>query len=207
MKPDLTGTFQGRTVSKSKEDKELIDRFLRGEEEAFDGLVIKYKGMVFTVCYRMLADRQEALDVSQDVFVKLYTVLKDFRFESSFSTYLYRITMNFCKNRLKALSRRHKHEAFSIDVPLVTPEGHINREFESSAPGPRQIARKNEQQEYIQQALAKLPADYRQIIVLREIEGLRYEEIAVILDIDIGTVKSRLSRGRSKLRELLKGVL
>lgn len=189
------------------EDRELIDKFLSGHKEYFDSLVLKYKGMVFNICFRMLGDYEEALDVSQDIFLKVYHSLRDFRHESAFSTYLYRISMNFCKNRLKALARRRQKEPFSMDAPVVTEKGLLKREVADKAANPREAAQGREREEIVAKALNSLKDEYKEIIVLREIEGLAYEDISGILNIDLGTVKSRLSRARASLKEKLEGKL
>lgn len=105
------------------EDKEFIDRFLGGDKASFYALVNKYQGLVFNLCFKILGDYAEALDIAQDIFLKLYESLKSFRGEAKFSTYLYRISINFCKNRLKTLKLRRRKIAFSLEDPLDTPNG------------------------------------------------------------------------------------
>jgi RNA polymerase sigma-70 factor (ECF subfamily) len=186
------------------DDNALIDRFLQGEKSCFDELVLKYKNMVFTVCLRMLGDYEEALDTSQDVFLKIYTSLADFRRESKFSTYLYRVVMNFCKNKLKVMARTSRKRCFSLDEPVRREEGELKRQIPSTGPTPREVLENKEKQEKIMAGLQVLKQEYREIIVLREIRDLSYEEIALVLNIDIGTVKSRLNRARLAFRDILK---
>ncbi len=194
-------------MSNNMEDKELIERFLRGDKASFDGLVSKYQGLVFNLCLKMLGDYYEALDVAQDIFLKVYESLRSFRGEAKFSTYLYRISINFCKNRLKAIIRRRKKIAFSIDDPVNTQSGSMQRQLASQDPTPREKMEESEKEGLVIKALSSLSPEYKEIIVLKEIEGLKYEEIAEILSIGLGTVKSRLSRARSALKEKLKDVL
>jgi len=194
-------------VSNNIEDKEIIEKFLKGDITYFDKLVLKYKQMVFNVCLKMLGDYEEALDVSQDIFLKVYESLKNFRFEAKFSTYLYKITLNSCRSRLKALRRRKKIEYFSIDEPLETAEGKLKREFEGSRPNPKEVLEEKERQSLVIKALFSLNPEYREILILKDMEGLEYKEIAEILNINLGTVKSRLNRARNILKEKLEKIL
>lgn len=194
-------------VSNNMEDRELIRKFLEGEKGCFDELILRYQGMVFNLCKKMLGNYEEALDVSQDIFLKLYESIESFRHEAKFSTYLYRITLNFCKNRLRSLRRYQKSEAFCLDDPIDTAEGEVKRELASKDPSPRDNLEAKEKQKVILNALEALKEEYKEIIVLKEIEGLKYEDIAEILGIDLGTVKSRLSRAREALKQNLEGVL
>ena len=194
-------------MSNNMEDKTLIDSFLAGDKASFDKLVIKYKDIVFNLCLKMLGNYEEALDVSQDIFIKVYDSLKSFRGEAKFSTYLYRICLNFCKNRLRSLSRRKKKEAFSIDNPISTGEGNIPREFASSNPTPREALNEKERQQLLMEALNSLSPEHREVLILKEIEGMKYEEIASVLNLDLGTVKSRLSRARIALKSKLEVIL
>jgi len=194
-------------VSNNIEDKEIIEKFLEGDIAYFDRLVLKYKQMVFNVCLKMLGNYDEALDVSQDIFLKVYESLKNFRFEAKFSTYLYKITLNSCRSRLKALRRRKKIEYFSIDEPLETAEGKLKREFEEPRPNPKEVLEEKEKQSLVIKALFSLNPEYREILILKDIEGLEYKEIAEILNINLGTVKSRLNRARNILKEKLEKIL
>lgn len=194
-------------LSNNMEDREFIEGFLKGEEACFDKIVLKYKGVVFNFCFRMLGDYEEALDVSQDIFIKVYGSLKNFRHEARFSTYLYRIVVNFCKNRLKAMQRSRKKRAFSLDDPVKTEEGEIKRDIADGNPGPREILDSKEDKGAVEEAVNSLNGEHREIIILREIEGLSYEDIADILKLDMGTVKSRLNRARVSLKEKLEGIL
>jgi len=155
----------------------------------------------------MLGEYQECLDVSQDIFLKLYGSLGDFRFESEFSTYLYRVTMNFCKNRLKSLQRKQAKEAFSLDAPIETKDGTIKRQVPDNNPTPKEALNNKEKKALIREAIDSLEPDFKEIVILREIEGFAYHEIAHVLEIDLGTVKSRLSRARFALRDKLRGMV
>lgn len=189
------------------EDNELIDKFLAGDKSSFDALVSKYQGLVFNLCLKMLGNYEEALDVAQDIFLKVYESLKFFQGKAKFSTYLYRITINFCRNRLRALNRYRKKAVFSIDDPVETEDGLIEREFADKNPTPRESWEEKERQKAVLLALNSLSPEYKEVIILKEIEGLKYEEIASILNISVGTVKSRLSRARDILKNVLKDII
>lgn len=182
-------------------DAELVRRFREGEREAFAELVLRYQDRVYTMCLRWMSNPEVAEEVAQDVFVALYRSLPGFRGESKVSTWVFRVTVNHCKNRRLYGRRRaaDRHE------PL---EG----KFDDDGPG-RQLAHpdsgtdlalhRSEAEQIIQAALEELDESHRAIVVLRDIEGLPYEEIAEILDLPRGTVKSRLHRARAELARTL----
>ena len=190
-----------------EEDIELIKAFQSGERIAFDRLVLAYKDHVFNLCYRFLSDFQEAEDVSQEIFFKAYKSLKKFRFKSSFYTWLYRIAVNTCINRLKSLEFRNIKKNFWTDSskesenaagPTKITDGSINPEIELE---------KKERERIIQDAINSLPSEHKEVIILRDVEGLSYEEITDITGLRTGTLKSRLSRARHRLQTKLKDIL
>lgn len=186
-------------------DIDLIKQCQEGSLGAFDELVLKYQKKVFNLAYRLLNNYDEANDIAQEVFVRVFRSIKGFRQESAIFTWLYRITVNLSKNRLKVLAReRRKTE--SLDEPIITPEGEMKREVSQNDPLPSEVLMGKERAELIEAALASLGDEFRAVVALRDIEGLSYEEVARILKINIGTVKSRLHRARMLLKEKLKGV-
>ncbi len=189
------------------EDKKLIEGFLRGDKLCFDKLVLKYNTMVFNVCFRMLNDLGEALNISQDVFLKVYQSLENFKYETKFSTYLYRMSINFSRNRLKASEKLHQKIASSPNGKVNAQQGNYPKEVTTTTSTPQNTVNGKEKSPLILEALNSLPLDYKEIMILRELEGLKYEEIADILRIDLGTVKSKLSRARKFLRKKLEGLL
>jgi len=189
------------------EDKELIEKFLKGDRACFDELIRRHKGLVFNLCLRMLGSYEEALDVSQDVFVKIYQSLKDFRFQASFKTYLYTVTLNFCRNKRKVLNRDKRQTAFSLDEPVRSGDDQLPRQLASSDDGPRDTADKHLRWDILNLAMEMISPEFREVLVLREMQDLSYEEIAQALELDMGTVKSRLNRARLALKEKLEGVL
>ena len=190
-----------------EEDVELVKAFQVGDRTAFDALVLNHKDKVFNLCYWFLGDRQEANDSAQDTFIKVYRSLKKFRFESAFSTWLYRIAANTCKNRLKSSEYRHKKKIVRLDNPGEIEGGKYSIEIYDKSPSPMIDFEKKERMMLIYKAIASLPTDQRTIVVLRDIEGLSYEEIANITGLNFGTVKSRLSRARQQLKKKLRGTI
>lgn len=182
----------------------LIQKCQEGSLEAFDELVLKYHKKVFNVAYRLLNNYDEANDIAQDVFVRAFRAIKGFRFQAHLFTWLYRITVNLCKNRIKVLARERRRTT-SLDEPIITEEGQMNRQVAQDKPLPSDELINKERQELIARALASLQDEFKTAVVLRDIEGLDYAEIARILKINIGTVKSRLHRARMLLQEKLKG--
>jgi len=184
-------------------DAELIQDFLKGGQSSFNRLVLKYQNKVFNLCYRMLGERSEAEDVAQEVFVTLFRSVKHFRGDSLFSTWVFRITVNHCKNRLKYLTRRNYFKMQSLDQPFATEEGEMVPDTEDEGPTPEESLMSREVQETIQLKIAELDTEHRTAIVLRDIQGLSYQEIADILGVREGTVKSRIHRARLELKEKL----
>jgi RNA polymerase sigma-70 factor (ECF subfamily) len=186
-------------------DSALIESFLAGDERAFDLLVNRYKNKVFNICFRMLGDYEEANDSAQETFIKVFRTLKGFRFRSSFSTWLYRITVNTCKNKLSSLKYRFNRMMVRLDKPNPKTGGSI--EVQSKGTNPHNSLERRERELFIQRALDSLPKEQKMVVVLRDVEGLSYEEVARVTGLARGTVKSKLSRARDRLREKLKGQL
>ena len=189
------------------EDLELIDRVLKGDKGCFDKLYLKYKNYVYRICLGWLFfNQQDTEDACQEIFSDLYfNSLKRFRKEADFSTYLYRISVNYCKNKRRALGRRRKKEAFSIDKPFKIEKEERQIQVPDERPTPREIAMKKEENEILMRAVDSLEEIYRGVFILRATKECSYQEIADILEIDIGTVRSRLNRARTQLKEKLEG--
>lgn len=190
-------------MSERSTDQELVRRAQAGERRAFDLLVLKYQQKVVNLIGRYIRDPVEVLDVAQDAFLKAYRALDGFRGESAFYTWLYRIAVNTVKNHVVAQGRRPPGDDLEADVAEqmdlgvrlrenATPEAHLLTD---------EIART------IQQALDALPDDLRTAIVLRELEGMSYDEIANAMDCPIGTVRSRIFRAREAIDKRLRPLL
>ncbi len=184
-------------------DQLLVERVQKGDKRAFDMLVLKYQHKIISLVSRYVSDHAEAMDVSQEAFIKAYRALKRFRGDSAFYTWLYRIAINTAKNHLVAQSRRPPQsdvdagdaEQYQIDSRLkdrASPEHELLRE---------------EIEQTIHDAIAELPEDLRVAITLREMEGMSYEEIATTMDCPIGTVRSRIFRAREAIDQRLRPLL
>lgn len=183
----------GRTVSGPEEDVSLVKRVKAGDDEAFEVLVRRYRNDVFALAYHFLRDREEAWDISQDVFIRAYRAIGRFRGEASFKTWLLRITANRCKDFFK--KRRLKTVALEDAVgghDVESPASDLNRAVQAGELG-----------RAIEEALETLPPKHRTAFVLREYDGRSYEEMAEIMGCSLGTVMSRLHHARKKMQNAL----
>ena len=185
----------------------LIERAQGGELAAFDRLVRQHQQQVFAVALRMLGDPDEAQDVAQDAFVRAFRSIGAFRREAKLSTWLIAITMNLCRNRRRWWARRKRVIAGPLEAPADPGEESIGEQVADPSPTPAEIAQRREQGGQILAALQRLTEDARVVVVLRDVQGHSYEEIAQMLRCQVGTVKSRLNRARWQLRALLDGTL
>ncbi|MFA6291266.1 MAG: sigma-70 family RNA polymerase sigma factor [Victivallales bacterium] len=188
------------------EDSELVKSFNSGSESAFDELVKRYSTQMFKVAYGFLRSNEDAEEVVQDTFVKVYRNLKTFRGDSSFSTWTYRILINLARNKYQWNKRRGEQQKVSISEKRQTPDGGDagDIDFADTAHAPNTIMEKSEEDERIMSAIADLPEALKESIILRHLEDMSYEDIARITGANIGTVKSRLSRARESLARMLK---
>ena len=183
----------------------LVARAQGGDLSAFDQLVLQHQGMVYAVALRMLGNTDDAREVAQDAFVRAYRGIGTFRLEAKLSTWLVSITMNLCRNRRRWWARRRRVVVASLDDPLETGEGTVGQEVADPAPNPAETAQRRELQQRVMQTLQLLDEPFRSVIVLRDVQGYSYEEIAQMLHCQVGTVKSRINRARFQLRALLDG--
>jgi RNA polymerase sigma-70 factor (ECF subfamily) len=184
-------------------DAAFVRAVQTGDMAAFDQLVLKHKDRLFNMVYWFLGDYQEANDCAQEIFIKVFTSIKKFRLESSFSTWLYRIAINTCKNRLKSSAYRWKKRTVPLENPESSQKGNFSYEIQNNVPSPANELEKKEKIMRIQKAVNSLPQEQNRIIVLRDIQGLSYQEISDITGLNLGTVKSRLARARMELRNKL----
>ncbi|MBF0515526.1 MAG: sigma-70 family RNA polymerase sigma factor [Nitrospirae bacterium] len=195
---------ENETLSAVNDAESLAAAAQSGDTAAFDRLVLMYKDKIYNLCYRFLGDHADAQDAAQDAFMKVYTSINQFRFQSSFSTWLYRIAVNTCKNRLKSFSWR---SIFSFKAIVSGNSDEELPEISDSRPLPDMRLQKAQLISAVEKAVTALPVAQRLVVVLRDMEGLSYEEIASVTGFNQGTVKSKLSRGRQALRDKLKGVV
>ena len=184
-------------------DKEIIERVKSGEKEAYDLLVLKYQQRVINLISRFVKNHSDALDVSQETFIKAYRALPNFRGESAFYTWLYRIAVNTAKNHLTVQSRKITKSDYDV-AEIEQIEGNMSLTEQTT---PESLLAKDELQETILKTIENLPEDLKSAIMLREIEGLSYEEIAEVMECPVGTVRSRIFRAREMIDSKIKPLL
>ncbi|MBI4475990.1 MAG: sigma-70 family RNA polymerase sigma factor [Acidobacteria bacterium] len=189
-------------AAEANAEAELIQRCAVGDEQACAELLSEHQRMVFQLALHLLGDHEEALDLSQEVFLRVFRTIARFRGQSALRTWIYRIVINQARNRQRWWNRRRRGSQVSLD-------DHVLQHGELTDPGgrtaPDGVLQQKELATRVWSALDQLPFDQRTAVILREIEGLSYEEIAFSLGINIGTVKSRLTRARGALRLQLSG--
>jgi RNA polymerase sigma-70 factor (ECF subfamily) len=196
-----------RTLQASEEDSRLVRAFQSGDRSAFDRIVLRHKNRVFNLCHWFLVDYQEANDSAQLTFIKAFRSLNRFRFESALSTWLYRIALNTCKNRIKSTAYKQGMRNVSLDNPGHNGNEARSLDLEDDAPSPLTRLEEMERRRIIREAIDKLQVEHREVVTLRDIQGLSYEEVAAVTGVQLGTVKSRLSRARQELKEKLRSVI
>ncbi|MGA2261072.1 MAG: sigma-70 family RNA polymerase sigma factor [Acidobacteriota bacterium] len=176
--------------------------------EVFEEIFNRYQSMVFNLTFRILGDREEALDVSQEVFFSVFRKLHHFRGESSLKTWIYRITINRASNRCRWWNRLRRRGTISLDEHLSKDDSRtLSDSLESAGNTPEQDLVLQEQRLEIERSLRRLPVQQRVAVIMRDVEGLSYDEIAGLLQVSLGTVKSRIARGREELKRRLNGTL
>jgi RNA polymerase sigma-70 factor, ECF subfamily len=187
-----------------RDESELVNELQAGSETAFDWLVTHYHGPVYNLILSMLGNGSDAADGTQEVFLKAFRGIKCFRRGSSLKTWLYRIAIREALNH-KRWFKRHDQKNVSIDAEME--EGHSAIEIEDLSATPFDLLAAHEIQSAVRQSLQQIPDVFRSAVILRDLEGLSYEEIAEVLDCSVGTVKSRILRGRRALKDLLEPLL
>ncbi|MBO5179758.1 MAG: sigma-70 family RNA polymerase sigma factor [Clostridia bacterium] len=180
------------------DEKILISKAKEGDKKAFEEIISLYEKKVFSTIYYMVKNENEVEDIAQEVFVKIYKNLKNFKEESSLYTWIYRITINVCIDELKK-----KKNVVYIDEKIETADGEMEMQLEDTAKGPEHLAEDEELKRKITNCIRKLPIDQRTMIILRDIKGFTYMEIAEMTKINLGTVKSKINRARTALKQIL----
>ncbi|MCM3217497.1 RNA polymerase sigma factor SigW [Niallia taxi] len=182
--------------------KKRIKQVIKGDQNAFGDIIDIYKDKVFQICYRMLGNRHEAEDISQEAFLRAYVNINRFNMDLKFSTWLYRIATNLCIDRI-----RKKKPDYYLDAEVPGTDGlNMYSQISSDTRLPEEDVESLELQALIQREISKLPEKYRSVIVLKYIEELSLNEISEILELPLGTVKTRIHRGREALRKQLRHV-
>jgi RNA polymerase sigma-70 factor (ECF subfamily) len=200
---DINLTADVSAEMMAAEDAGLLARLQAGERYAFEELVNKYNTSVYNLALRLSNDREDARDATQDTFLKVYNNISKFRGDSQLRTWIYRITVNQVANQQRWWRRRRREKTVSLDINDPN-ETSLSQKLPSSGQTPEQQALAAEKRKMIAAALEKLKFDFRVAVILRDIEGLSYEEIADTLEVSVGTIKSRIARGREELRDLLR---
>lgn len=185
----------------------LVQRVQNGDRQAFNQLVLRNQDTIVSLCTHLMRNQAEGEDAAQDTFVKAYLQINSFRGESQFSTWLYTIAVNICRNRLRSFWQRLFKQSASTGMPEVGKDLTETIEILDSAPWPSEQLEKKELRDQIKRVLIQLPARYRELIVLRDLKQLSYEEIASILGVPLGTVKSGLARARLAMQVELRGLV
>ncbi len=182
-------------MSNQASDKKLVERVQKGDKGAFDVLVLKYQHKIVNLVMRYVRDPELAMDISQEAFIKAYRALPRFRGDSAFYTWMYRIAVNTAKNHLAAQRRR----PMDVELDLQDPEQYDLHAKLKESDTPEGLTLSHELKETVERAIAALPEDLRTAIILRELEGMSYEEIAETMDCPVGTVRSRIFRARDAI--------
>ena len=186
------------------EEAQFVARLVARDEGAFNELVVTYQRRVFALVFRMLGRRDEAEDLAQEVFVQVFKAIDQFRGDSKLSTWIYRIAVNLCKNRTKYLSRRHANDQDDVDamadrLPFSAAKGvsvgGISR--------PDELVEGMQLEVVVKRAIAQIEPEFREVLILRDVEDMSYEEIAEVTGLADGTVKSRIHRARAQLRAIV----
>ncbi|HMS54150.1 MAG TPA: sigma-70 family RNA polymerase sigma factor [Fimbriimonadaceae bacterium] len=182
------------------EDNVLVERAKKGDRDAFDQLIRKHEKRAYQYAFRLTSNPEEAADIVSDAFIRVFTAVKNFKGNSAFTTWLYRILTNCFLDMKK---REKNRQATSLESVMQTDEGEFERQIEDDGPTPHEELERRERERSVQDAVTRLPEYQQAMIVMYHGEMLSYEEIAEALDLPIGTVKSRLNRARLSLREEL----
>jgi RNA polymerase sigma-70 factor, ECF subfamily len=189
------------------EDATYVLLCRKGDTDAFEVLVERHQKRMLNLAYRIMGDYDEACDVVQEAFLSAYRAIRSFRGESKFSTWLYGIVVNHARNRIKQAESRLRHETRSIDDPIEMKSGSVSRQVSDCGESVADELEKKELEKKVQECIGSLEGEYREVLVLRDIQGFSYEEIGDMLKLPEGTVKSRLFRARAALKDCLVNVL
>ena len=188
-------------------ESEFLENLKAGDAEAFDQLVVRYSADVYAFLVRLTEDAEEARDLTQETFLRALKAVKNFRGDADLKTWLFRIAINESRNRFRWWKRRRSNVTISLDARNPATETSLGETLATadSAANPEAETLRREREKALRQALGELPENFRLVVILRDLEGFTYEEIATALETNVGTVKSRIARGREELRKKLNG--
>lgn len=181
-------------------EKELIGKAKQGDVEAFEKLIEGCQKKVFNIAFRMLGNFDDASELSQEVFLKAYKSIKNFKGDTLFNTWIYKVTTNACLDEIR---KRKNKKVVSLDEDIEIGGNEMKRQIKDDSPGPELTAEDNELKRAVKDSINMLSEEYRTVIVLRDIQGFSYEEISGIIKCPEGTVKSRINRARQALKKIL----
>lgn len=184
-------------------DRDLVARCRDGDEAAFDALVLRHQQRALNVAYQLLRNHEDATEVAQDAFVRIYEGISEFRGDCEFTTWLHTIVVNLARNKHRWWKRRGRQATISMDSPVQTPDGEVAVQVAATTDPPDTALVKAEFVEVLGERMAELPAIFWEVLMLRNVENLSYEQIATKLNCSVGTVKSRIARAREALREAM----
>ena len=197
-----------RTIPTAETESEVnadVELARSGNRKAFSRLVIKYQNMIVSLCTHLLGNKNDGEDTAQETFIKAFQGLASFRNEARFSTWLYTIAVNLCRNHQRSFWQKLFRKSKAAGIPSTTDDASEMIDIIDSSPLPSQDLERKEFRDHIKRAIGLLPARYRELIVLRDIKQMRYDEIATIMDVPEGTIKSGIARARLALQTELKG--
>lgn len=184
----------------SEFERELVERAKKGDVEAFEQLIEGCEKKVFNIAFRMIANYDDAKEIAQEVFLKAFKSISKFKGDSLFSTWIYKITTNVCLDEIR---KRKNKKIVSLDEEIEMDGNEVKRQIKDEGPGPENEAENNEVKKAVIDSINALPDDYKTVIVLRDIQGFSYGEIARFINCPEGTVKSRINRARQSLKNIL----
>jgi|SRR6185369_2600405 len=186
-------------------ENEFLERLRSGEADAFDSLIQRYSGDIYALLFRITQNPDEAGELTQETFLKAFKAISKFRADSELKTWLFRIAINESRNRHRWWKRRFRERTVSLDDTVGNTDITLHDTLADTSENPESSLLRRETEQALEAALISLPQSFREVIVLCDIEGQSYQQIAEVLGINIGTVKSRIARGREELRRRLKG--
>ena len=205
--PRLSNIMLRRKQTIMDDDADQVSSCKKGDLAAFEQLVRKYEKRMFNIAFRITGDYEDTCEIVQDAFVAAYRGIGSFRGQAKFSTWLTSVTINCARNRLKQIQGKRRHEQFSLEDPLPTADGTMTMELQSNDPPVLELLEKRDTQSKVKDCIDALEPDFKEVLVLRDMQDFSYEEISAILKVPAGTVKSRLFRAREAVKDCLKRVM
>jgi RNA polymerase sigma-70 factor (ECF subfamily) len=207
LQATVQATKDTQSIHREDPDLPTILQCLQGDTKAFEVIVTRYQSKIFHIAYRYLGNLDEAQETTQEIFINIYKHLKSFRQDCLFATWVYRIAMNFCNNRLKYLKRRHYYTTISNNPIKPDDDDAVHWEIADTGLLADELLDREEIHQFIEQGMATLPAELKETLILRDVDGCSYADMVNILGIAEGTVKSRLHRARNELKNLVSAML